>query len=116
MSVIVFGLIFADSIVVYPLADWLRENRGPLPGSSAEGYAISCILQVASLFFVLAFCAWAIGIALVWRDDRVARRIKRGQCAACGYSLRGTPDTVTCPECGATTIKQKAETQKAEME
>lgn len=99
MSVIVFGLVFADSAVVYPLADWLRENRGPLPGSSAEGYAIGYILQVAAGFFALALCTWAIGIVFVWRDERVARRIKRGQCASCGYSLRGTSGD-KCPECG----------------
>jgi hypothetical protein len=39
------------------------------------------------------------------------------RCAACGYSLRGRGSSGgKCPECGATTIKQKAETQKAEME
>ena len=40
-------------------------------------------------------------------------RIKRGQCASCGYSLRESVSE-KCPECGAT-LKQKAETQKAEM-
>jgi predicted RNA-binding Zn-ribbon protein involved in translation (DUF1610 family) len=62
--------------------------------------------------------------AIVWMlfavPGVVRRRMrrKRGQCAACGYSLRGrgTSGGEKCPECGATTIKQKAETQKAQME
>jgi predicted RNA-binding Zn-ribbon protein involved in translation (DUF1610 family) len=58
--------------------------------------------------------------AIVWAlfavPGAVRRRVrhKRGQCASCGYSLRGRDITSEkCPECGATTIKHKAETQKA---
>jgi hypothetical protein len=56
--------------------------------------------------------------AIVWMlftvPGAVRRRVrrKRGQCAACGYSRRESVSE-KCPECGATTIKQKAETQKA---
>ena len=47
--------------------------------------------------------------ALVWAlfavSGAVRRRvrIKRGQCASCGYSLRGTTHIEKCPECGCGT-------------
>ncbi len=44
---------------------------------------------------------WAV---LFWRPLRRRRRIARGQCPACAYSLAGLPAGVaTCPECGART-------------
>ena len=32
--------------------------------------------------------------------SRAIQRIKSGQCAACGYDLRGSTQSETCPECG----------------
>jgi hypothetical protein len=55
------------------------------------GFAINTIFYAAIVWF-LFFAPGAI--------RRRVRR-KRGQCAACGYSLRGTPDVERCPECGA---------------
>jgi hypothetical protein len=56
------------------------------------GFAINTIFYAAIVWVLFAV------------PGVVRRRVrrKRGQCAACGYSLRGTPDIEKCPECGAT--------------
>ena len=54
------------------------------------GFAINTIFYAAVLWVLFA----APGAIRRWR------RIKRGQCASCGYSLRGTPHIEKCPECG----------------
>lgn len=52
-----------------------------------------------TLLFAAAF--WAV---LFWRPLRRRRRIARGQCPACAYSLAGLPaGTDKCPECGSPT-------------
>jgi hypothetical protein len=74
-------------------------NRGGLDYARAfplqiwwPGFAINTIFYAAVLWVVLA----------VPLKVRKWRRIKRGQCASCGYSLRGTPNIEKCPEGGAT--------------
>jgi hypothetical protein len=56
------------------------------------GFAINTIFYAAVLWVLFA----------VPGAIRKRVRRKRGQCAACGYSLRGTPEIDKCPECGAT--------------
>jgi predicted RNA-binding Zn-ribbon protein involved in translation (DUF1610 family) len=70
------------------------------------GFAINTIFYAAIMWMLFALPG-------VPRAVRRRVRIKRGQCASCGYSLRESVSE-KCPECGAT-LKQKAETQKAEM-
>ena len=55
------------------------------------GFAINTIFYAAVLWVLFAVPVKA----------RRWRRIKRGQCASCGYSLRGSGGE-KCPECGAT--------------
>jgi hypothetical protein len=38
---------------------------------------------------------------------RQAQRRREGVCARCGYDLRGSPGTKTCPECGAASAGAK---------
>ena len=81
---------------------WNRELT--LPRSPLwPGFAVNTFLYAAVL--------WVLFVAPF--KVRRWRRIKRGQCASCGYSLRGSTGGDRCSECGATPTKRKAETQKA---
>jgi hypothetical protein len=63
------------------------------------GFAINTIFYAAIVWF-LSFAPGAI------RRRIGGVRRKRGQCAACGYSLQGTPDIEMCPECGNPCVLQ----------
>jgi hypothetical protein len=54
---------------------------------------------VAVPAWFLALCAAVLPARAAWRLKRRCRRQREGQCQACGYDLRATPDR--CPECGA---------------
>src|SRR5205814_140843 len=59
------------------------EKRYPVP--------VGCLLLLPT--------AWPTTLAWHYRQRRVLlRRLAAGQCVACGYDLRATPDR--CPECG----------------
>jgi hypothetical protein len=62
------------------------------------GFAINTIFYAAVLWAGL-WVVFAVPVKV-----RRWRRIKRGQCASCGYSLRGHDASggEKCPECGAT--------------
>jgi hypothetical protein len=74
--------------------DWLMEGGRVLPLRPIwPGFAINTIFYAAIVWF-LFFMPGAI------RKLTGGVRRKRGQCAACGYSLRDNVSN-TCPECGA---------------
>ena len=79
--------------VVVPLPEFESLTPRVIPLRPLwPGFAINTIFYAAVLWVLFA----APFTLRRWR------RIKRGQCASCGYSLRGTPDIDKCPECGAT--------------
>jgi hypothetical protein len=45
----------------------------------------------------------ALAAALWRRNAKAARRVKAGQCIACGYNRSGLAPEHPCPECGAAT-------------
>ena len=81
---------------------WLR-----VPGFSAVTTTTSAhwsrgrYLDVSVPLWFIALLASILPVAWELRYRRARRRrirMRRGQCVACGYDLRATPDR--CPECG----------------
>lgn len=72
-----------------------RNDASPLPFRLLPLQPITRGFAINTLFYaVILWLLFAAPLAL-----RRRRRIKRGQCPACAYDLRGS-DSPKCPECG----------------
>lgn len=91
----------------WPMAAYLIHRIGPAQYETTtdpHGYFGAplkqlCILLPYWLIAILFAFFPALYLAARIANKR-RRRLKAGQCPACGYDLRATPDR--CPECGAT--------------
>jgi hypothetical protein len=73
-----------------------RDASGPQPTFRAVVFPVAYPVLLAAV------------LPTFWVTTRLRRRRRAagGQCAACGYDLRATPDR--CPECGAVPAKEAA--------
>lgn len=74
----------------------------------ATGGAVGGRIMAEHLAIPLYPLPLAAGLLLAWRLHRRRSAPKPGQCQACGYDLRATPEPGStllprCPECGTTT-------------
>jgi hypothetical protein len=79
-------------------------TRGIVIGIAAGWVAAGLyVAPVATLVWVagvstLTAAAWYFAN---WLDQKLYDRLEHGQCAHCGYDLRGSGERGECPECGA---------------
>ena len=73
---------------------------GVASGWLCVGLYIAPIATLVWLTGVSALTATAWYFA-TWLDTKLYDRLENGQCAHCGYYLRGSGDRGECPECGA---------------
>jgi hypothetical protein len=86
---------------------WFQYNSsdkaGITPTSAAAPIAMKYSVYVSYLavpywVFALVAAAYPIYSLIDLPNERRRKRFAAGQCTACGYDLRHTPDR--CPECG----------------
>jgi uncharacterized paraquat-inducible protein A len=68
-------------------------------------------LSSAYLAYLVLASPWIVpAIAREWRESR---RRKAGCCIHCGYDLRASKQSATCPECGALVRESVGDEKKA---
>lgn len=108
----------------FPHIGWcVGDNRPP---GAVSPYAISWTWwtwgtrQPAWWYDGSAFSVWPLaplvllsGAVLRWSDWRASKRIRRGQCPACGYSRAGLGAEALCPECGGSAAAAPLESARS---
>lgn len=87
--------VFSMPVHDYRLAgfDLSYCNHG-LPADGPNSFAALVAIPYAFLVLLAALPQFRA----LWLFRRLRLRVKRGQCSACGYDLRASPEQ--CPECG----------------
>jgi hypothetical protein len=79
--------------------DWRWQTQNPFPAAGPPAY-VQRERHLSIPFWLLIVLTATAGWLLGRRNWIVRRRVINGQCPACGYDVRATPDH--CPECGFT--------------
>jgi hypothetical protein len=87
-----------SEVMVGDMPLWVAFPRNPVAGVPHWGVVLGSAVLPA---------AWVMHRR---RKAVAAKRIARGECAACGYDLRATPGR--CPECGATRLPHHSPAQR----
>jgi hypothetical protein len=75
---------------------WLALDSGrPADFTFRFQRSVAVSYWLVAILSAVIPATWLLG----WRGRRRRRRHAMGQCVACGYDLRATPER--CPECGA---------------
>jgi hypothetical protein len=82
---------------------WLGAGWSSRQGWGAVGGDASSAAYVP--WWLIALLAATPLLRRIYRHRRAALRRAAGQCAACGYDLRESPDR--CPECGTAAVPSK---------
>jgi hypothetical protein len=95
----------------FSMPEFLHRSIWSTLGFGSRGYTMGLPLQGGATIYEIPYwlpvivfggCAFTLVVTGIRRQRRLSR-LAAGQCTACGYDLRASPDR--CPECGTVAKK-----------